>query len=190
MKTDFGFRISDFGCFVRRRPNLRPAATHPKSEIRNPKSTRGVTLMELVIVVAIAGVMAMVALPAFSSGLDNMRLSQASDSTAAFLNGALNRVERRQQVMEITVSIRENVMLLRSADGAFARKIEMPDGVRLDAVLPRTPGDTGELRRILLFPGATAPRFGVQLVNRRGTRRIVSVDPITGVPRIERPENP
>src|SRR5438128_6760880 len=138
MKTDFGCRMSDFGCFVRRHPNLRPAATHPKSEIRNPKSSRGVTLMELVIVVAIAGAMAMVALPAFSSGLDNMRLSQASDSTAAFLNGALNRVERRQQVMEISVSTRENRMLLRSADGAFARKLEMPEGVRFEAVLPKT----------------------------------------------------
>jgi len=146
----------------------------------------GVTLMELVIVVAIAGVMAMVALPAFSSGLDNMRLSQASDSTASFLNGALNRVERRQQVMELTVSTRENQLRLRSADGVFARKLDMPDGVRVDGVLPKTPGDLGELRRILLFPGAAAPRIGVQLVNRRGGRRTISVDPITGVPKIER----
>jgi len=146
--------------------------------------------MEMVIVVAIAGVMAMVALPAFSNGLDNMRLSQASDSTASFLNGALNRVERRQQVMEITISTRENLILLRSADGAFARKLEMPDGVRVEGVLPKAPGDSGELRHILLFPGATAPRFGVQLANRRGGRRTVSVDPITGVPKIERPGNP
>ena len=150
----------------------------------------GVTLVELLIVVAIAGAIAMIALPAFSSGLDNMRLSQPSDSIAAFLNGAINRAERRQQVMEISVSTRENRMLLRSADGAFARKLEMPEGVRFEAVLPKTPADSGELRRILLYPGATAPRFGVQLVNRRGARRVVCVDPITGVPNIQRPETP
>jgi prepilin-type N-terminal cleavage/methylation domain-containing protein len=164
-----------------------------KAKGKNQKCLRsesGVTLIEMLIVVGIAGVMAMVALPAFSNGLDNMRLSQAADSTAAFLNGALNRVERRQQVMEITVSMRENVMFLRSADGAFARKLEMPDGVRVDSVLPKTSADTTELRHILLFPGASAPRIGVQLVNRRGGRRIVSVDPITGVPKIERPDNP
>ena len=153
-------------------------------------SDSGVTLIEMLIVVGIAGLMAMVALPAFSNGLDNMRLSQASDSTAAFLNGALNRTERRQQVMEITVSMRENVILLRSADGAFSRKLEMPDGVRVDSVLPKAPGDSTELRHILLFPGSSALRIGVQLVNRRGSRRIVSVDPITGVPKIERPDNP
>ena len=52
------------------------------------RSESGVTLMELLIVVAIAGAMATLVLPAFSSGLDNLRLSQASDSVAAFLNGA------------------------------------------------------------------------------------------------------
>src|SRR6267378_711933 len=110
MKRDFGFRISDF----RGAHSLGAVASLPKSEIRNPKSSSesGVTLIELLIVVAIAGAMAMVALPAFSNGLDNMRLSQASDSTAAFLNGALNRVERRQQVMELTVSTRDNQILL------------------------------------------------------------------------------
>ena len=92
--------------------------------------------------------------------------------------------------MEITVSMRENVLLLRSADGTFARKLEMPEGVRVDSVLPKSPGDSVELRHIILLPGSSAPRIGVQLVNRRGGRRIVSVDPITGVPKIERPENP
>ena len=150
----------------------------------------GVTLIELLIVVAIAGAMAMIALPAFSSGLENMRLSQASDSIAAFLNGALNRAERRQQVLEISFSTQDNRVLLRSVDGVFSRKLEMPDGIKIDAVLPRVPADASAVRRFLLLPGGTAPRIGVQLANRRGARRIVSVDPITGVPKIERPDNP
>jgi glycosyltransferase involved in cell wall biosynthesis len=38
---DFGFRISDFGYAVRHSANLRSAGDHPKSEIRNPKSSIG-----------------------------------------------------------------------------------------------------------------------------------------------------
>ena len=140
----------------------------------------GVTLIELLIIVAIAGAMATLVLPAFSSGLDNLRLSQASDSVAAFLNGALNRAERRQQVVEISVAPRESVILLRSADNSFARKLDLPDGVRID----------GEPRQLLLLPGSTFPRFGVQLSNRRGQRRLVSIDPITGVPKIDRLDTP
>ncbi len=155
-----------------------------------PRPRSGVTLVELLIVVSIAGAMAMIALPAFSSGLDSLRLTQASDSVAAFLNGALNRAERRQQVLEISFSTRDNLALLRSADGLFSRKLEMPEGVKIDGVLPNVPGDATMPRRFLLLPGSTAPRIGVQLVNRRGARRIVSVNPITGVPRIERVDTP
>jgi prepilin-type N-terminal cleavage/methylation domain-containing protein len=151
---------------------------------------KGVTLIELLIVASIAGAMVAIALPTFANGLENIRLSQASDGVASFLNTALNRVERREQVMEITISPRENLILLRSADGTFSRQVSLPDGITVDAVLPKLQQDSGVPRRFLLLPGALAPRIGVQLANRRGQRRIVSLDPITGVPSIERPANP
>jgi prepilin-type N-terminal cleavage/methylation domain-containing protein len=151
-----------------------PAAAFQAASVNTHET--GVTLIEMLIVVAIAGVMAVIALPSFSNGLDNLRLSQASDSVAAFLNGALNRSERRQQVVEVSISPRENTILLRSADDTFARTLAMPDGVTVE----------GEPRRILLLPGSVPPRFGIQLVNRRGMRRVINVDPITGVPQIDR----
>ena len=92
--------------------------------------------------------------------------------------------------MEVTVSPRENLILLRSADGAFTRKLELPDGITIAGTLPKPMGNSGEPRGFLLLPGGTPPRIGVQLVNRRGRQSIVSVDPITGVPRIERPDTP
>jgi prepilin-type N-terminal cleavage/methylation domain-containing protein len=154
------------------------------------RNRRGVTLIELLIVVSIAGAMVAIALPTFATGLENIRLSQASDGVASFLNTALNRVERREQVMEITISPRDNLIQLRSADGSFSRKLTLPEGILVDAVLPKLPQDSGVPRRFLLLPGGSAPRIGVQLANRRGQRRIVSLDPITGVPSIERPANP
>jgi prepilin-type N-terminal cleavage/methylation domain-containing protein len=151
------------------------------------KHQRGVTLIELLIVAAIAAAMLSITMPPFLNGLDNIRLSQASDQLAAFLNNALNRVERREQPMELAISIRDNVIMLRSVDLAFARKLELPDGVHVDGVLPRLPEDAIGARRFFLLPGGTAPRIGVQLVNKHGQRRIVHLDPITGVPSIENP---
>ena len=80
---------------------------------------KGVTLIELLIVSAIAAAMVSIALPSFTRGLDDFHLSQATNTTAAFLNSGLNRVERRQQVMEFTISPRDNLILLRSLDGTF-----------------------------------------------------------------------
>ena len=145
----------------------------------------GVTLIEMMIVVAIIGLMAGVFFPAVSSGLDSLHLSDATDSIAGFLNGALNRAERRQDAIELTISVKDNALWMRSTEAGFGRKLEMPSGVRIEAVLPAVEGE-GQ-RRIIVMPGGTPPRIGVQVVNRRGQRRIVRVDPMTGVPRIERP---
>ena len=148
----------------------------------------GVTLIEMLIVVALVSLIAGISFPAVSAGLESIRLTSASGSLVSFFNGALNRAERRQQVIEISISIQENAVWLYSTEPGFERRLEMPDGIRIQAVWPRLPVETGEPRRFLVMPGSTVPRFGVEIANRRGSRRLVRVDPITGVPEIERVE--
>jgi prepilin-type N-terminal cleavage/methylation domain-containing protein len=146
---------------------------------------QGITLIEMLIVVALLSLMVGVTFPSVSSGIDSLRIISASDAIVSFLNGALNRAERRQEVVEVEVSVLEDLLTLRSADPGFVRRLELPDGVTIRTVLPRIPVDPEAPRRFLLYPGGTVPRFGIELVNRRGARRIVRVDPITGAPQVE-----
>jgi hypothetical protein len=146
--------------------------------------------MELMVVLAIISLMVAVSFPNAVAGLEGIRLSSAAGSTAGFLNAALNRAERLQQPVELTVSIRDNAVTMRSLEARFERKLQLPAGVKVLAVWPQAPEEGGEPRRFLFMPGGVPPRIGIEIANRRGTRRIVRVDPITGVPRIERPESP
>ncbi|HWQ53318.1 MAG TPA: prepilin-type N-terminal cleavage/methylation domain-containing protein [Bryobacteraceae bacterium] len=155
------------------------------SKRRRPRA--GVTLMEMMMVVAIIGIMAGVFFPAIAGGLDSIRMASAADSIAAFLNSALNRAERRQEVIEITISMKDNTISLFSTEPGFERRLKLPDGIRIRAVLPAIE-EQEEFRRFVLQPGGTPPRVGVEIANSRGGRRIVRVDPMTGSPRIERPE--
>ena len=164
--------------------------TRVKAEIMQavPGFQEGVTLMEMLVVVSLVGLLAAISYPAVSSGIDSLRLTSASESIASFLNAALNRAERRQQVMEISISKAERALWLRSSEPGYVRKLELPDGVAIARVLPEVPEEGDQPRRILLHPAGAIPRFGVELVNRKGARRIVRVDPITGVPRVVRLE--
>ena len=151
-------------------------------------SESGVTLVEMMIVVAIVGMIAGITYPAVSSGLESVHLSSASDTVASFINTALNRVERRQEVIELVISVKDNAMALHSTEAGFERKLELPDGITISAVLPALPEpDPSTPRQFILMPGGTAPRMGVELKNRKGARRLVRVDPMTGIPRIEIP---
>ena len=151
---------------------------------RRPTSLRrGVTLLEMLVVVGIVSILMGVSYPSISASVDSVRLATAADSTAAFLNSALNRAEQRHQILELTISKRQNQLTLRSGDPSFLRKLELPTGIRIAEILP---GGDEEGRVFYLIPGGAAPRVGVQLVNPRGAKRTVRVDPITGAPEIER----
>jgi len=139
----------------------------------------------MVIVVAIVGLVTAVMAPSMMAGLDGVRMASASDNVASFLNSAVNRVERRQQVMEVIVSINDNKLVMLTNEPGFTRELKMPEGIVIEAVLPPQESGNGEFRRLILMPGGAVPGIGIQLVNRHNNRRIVRLDPMTGFPRIE-----
>jgi hypothetical protein len=139
----------------------------------------------MLVVVAIIGLIAGVSFPAVSSGMDSVRLATASDSIASFLNGAVVRTERRQQAMELVISVAENRLLLYSTEPGFERELKLPDGVRIEAVVGAGGDEGAGEGHLILLPGGTAPGVGVQLVNAHGMRRLIHLDPMTGFPHIE-----
>lgn len=152
------------------------------------KTDSGVTLVELVVVVALISVIVGISFPAINSGVDSLRLNAATNSVVSFFNTGLSRAERRQQVVEITISKPENTLSMRSTDPGFSRRLEMPEGVSITHVLPELPQNPDASRSFFLYPGGTVPRFGVALINRRNVEKIVQVDPMTGVPQVQRVE--
>lgn len=161
-------------------------------KIRPGGRTRaGVTLIEMMVVVALISLMVGISYPALTSGIESLRLNAATNGVVSFLDYGLSRAERRQQVVEIVISKEDNSIEMRSSEPGFYRKLQMPEGVSIVQVYPPLPeqssGDPDLIRNFLLYPGGAVPPLGVQLINRRNVQRVVRVDPITGVPRIEAP---
>src|SRR3954451_6050535 len=157
----------------------------PISSVGKRSSAAGVTLVELLVVVTIIGLVTAVMAPSMMAGLDGVRMASATDNVASFLNSAVNRVERRQQVMEVVISIKENKLVMLTNEPGFTRELKMPQGITIEAVLPRNDSENGEFRRLILMPSGAVPGIGIQLLNQHNNRRIVRLDPMTGFPRIE-----
>jgi prepilin-type N-terminal cleavage/methylation domain-containing protein len=159
------------------------------SRLRMPLS-RGVTLMELMVVMAIITLIVAISFPSTMAGLENLRLAAGARSVAAFMNVANNLADRRQQAMELSISVKENSVTVRSPEAAFVKKLNLPQGIAVRAVWPALEEPSDEPRRFLIQPGGVPPRIGIEIANRHGARRIVRLDPITGVTQIENPEQP
>jgi hypothetical protein len=141
--------------------------------------------MEMMVVLAIVALIVGVTVPSTMAGLENIRLAAGARSVAAFMNVAANRAERRQQAIELSVSIKDNSVIMRSPEAAFMKKLDLPPGIAVQAVWPALDEPADEPRRFLIQPGGVPPRIGIEIANRHGARRIVRLNPITGVTEIE-----
>ena len=140
---------------------------------------RGVTLLEMLIVVSIIATIAAISFPALTSGLAGVRLASASSEVASFLTSSMNNVERHEQAAAILISPKENRL-----DVFTAASGEKPDRTYLPPTSITFEGD--EPHRYLLFPGGAFPRISLILRNEKGSRRSVEIDPVTAVPQVRR----
>ena len=152
------------------------------------KNERGVTLIEMLIVVSIAAVMVGIMFPSATTGIESVRLASAADTAASFLASAVNRAERRQVMVELTISRAENAIYMRYPPD-FEKRLEIPDGLAIHAIFPEVPIDPAQPRRFLIYPGGAPPRIGIRIGNNKGAERLVTLDPVTGVPIVERVPN-
>lgn len=147
--------------------------------VRTARARRGVTLLEMLIVVVIIATMVSLSFPALTAGLAGVRLASSSSSVASFLTSTMNRVERREQAAALVISPKENRLdVFTAASGEKpSASYQVPEGIVIE-------GD--EPHRYVLYPGGTFPRISVVLRNDKGARRSVEIDPVTAVPRVQR----
>jgi len=151
------------------------------------RAQRGVTLIELLIVIALIALLVGIAYPSAVSGIESIRLRTTADNVANFLNVAIDRSDRRQQVVELWISPKDNVLIARSPNQGFARRLTIPEPFHITAVRPLAEVAPDEPRRFLMVPGGTMPRVTIEISGENGRKRTVTVDPLTGMPRNEIP---
>ena len=146
---------------------------------------RGITLIEMLIVMAIVALIAGMSYPSLSAGLDSLRLRSTSDAMIGFLNTALARADTRQQVVEIVISAQNGTLTAMSADHGFQKRLEIASPIKILSVTPALAADAedqNQARRFLVYPGGAVPQIAIEIGNAEGRKRVVSIDPVTGVP--------
>lgn len=145
----------------------------------------GVTLIEILVVVGLIGVMAGIAFPSFTAGLDGLRLRSASTTVASALNIAIHTADRRQLPVQLTIQPAQNRVILRPAESQRDQIFEIPPGIRIRRILPSLfLGEEKRDRYVIVYPNGAPPQLIVELENTRGTLRQIKLDPITGIARV------
>ena len=144
---------------------------------------RGVTLIEMMVVVMIVAVIVAISTPSVNAGIDAVRLATATSSVAAFLNSASTHAERRERPVELVISAKTLIFI--STDPGSKHQLDLPDGISMESIAAMQSEDAEGISRWLFMPGGAVPGVAIRLSNKHGGRRTVKLDPMTGFPRVE-----
>lgn len=140
--------------------------------------------MEMMIVVTIIVLLSGIAYPAVASGIRSLRLDSAARDIAALENISVSRAGRLQDAVELTISRAGNTLEAQSMGGDFHQTLELGKDVRITKILPDDEMSEADPRTFFIYPGGAPPAIGVEIENRDLNERIVTLDPITGVPKV------
>lgn len=151
------------------------------------KHPRGITLLEMLVVLALVSLLAGISFPAVSAGLESLRLRTAADRVASFLYIGMTYTERHEQVMELRISRAANTVSLHNASGDYHLTLRFEDSITISRIDPAPAGEQAVESSVMFYPGGSFPAVSIELTNRRGARRVVRIDPVSCVPVVETP---
>jgi len=138
--------------------------------------TRGYSLMELVVVLAILAVAAAVVAPAVGRTADGVRVRAELAGVAAFLRTAREQAVTRQQALEVTLDREARVLLLRRPGRGDEAGVQASRAV---SPLLRVEADPAMPRVTFLPHGMTSGgRFTIEAPGPRAY--VITVDALTG----------
>ena len=135
---------------------------------------RGVTLVELLVVMAIIALMIAITLPGLSAGLGAIVVRTDIDRAGSFFSKARLEADFRQQPVQLTVDPETGEISAVSVDGAWEDSFVLDQRSRM--IFPK------ERQSLILHPSTPAPRFRLLLASGGGARVGTQINIFTGVP--------
>jgi general secretion pathway protein H len=138
--------------------------------------TRGYSLMELVVVLAIVAVATAVVAPAVGRTADDVRVRAELAGLAAFLRTAREQAVTRQQALEVTLDPEAQIMRVRRPGRDDETRAQASRAV---SSLLRVASDPARPRLTFLPHGmSSGARFTIEAPGPRAY--VITVDPLTG----------
>jgi len=143
----------------------------------SPPTCAGFSLLELLLVLAIAGLMALVVAPSFTGTLESARLRGGTGEVRATL--ALARTlavsEAKIRVVAFNLDVGEY-----GIEGVGEKRL-LPDGIRFSSVRLWGAESPRNISLIRFSPDGSADEAEIALSSRGGGTLRVGVDPLTGI---------
>lgn len=151
---------------------------------------RGVTLLEMLVVLTLVGLLAAVVAPSVGAGLETVRLRSSAERLAASLKLARDRAVRSRHYVEVTLNPSSRRVAIQDREGDFERSWDLAEtiAVKEEATARReAPPPPEHIFAFMFSPDGATPAVALRLENNRGRAVDVEMDPLTAFPKVVDP---
>jgi type II secretion system protein H len=140
---------------------------------------RGFSLLEMLLVLAIAGMIAAVVIPSLPGAIESARLRGSAEEVRATLTLARTLAVSEARLRAVAFDLE------RGAYGVEgdARRGLLPEGIRWSAIRLGDAAAESGVVRVRFYPDGSADEAEVAIVSSGGGSRRVVVEPLTGIAR-------
>ena len=93
----------------------------------------------MLIVLTLIALISGISYPSAAAGVESLRLRSVSDQVVRFLNTAIDRAGRREQVIEVWIAPKEQRLDRPFAGSGIFAPPGLPDGYHILSILPAQP---------------------------------------------------
>ena len=137
----------------------------------------GFTLLELIVVLFLAGLVAALVAPSFSGTLESSRLRSGAAGVRATFTLARTLAASGSRLRSVVFDIERGEYVV---DGE-ARTYVLPEGIRIESARVGNEEPEQETFRVRFFPDGSAEGAEIVVASSAGGRLRVTVDPLTGI---------
>ncbi len=140
-------------------------------------AAKGFTLLELIVVLFLAGLVAALVVPSFFGTLESSRLRSGAGDMRAALTLARTLAASGSRLCAVSFDVERGEY---AVDGD-ARTFVLPEGIRIESATVWTGEPERETFRVRFFPDGSAEGAEIVIASPAGGRLRVTVDPLTGI---------
>ncbi len=147
--------------------------------------TRGITLLELLVVITLMAILGALVYPSFGTAISTLRLKGAARQLVSACRSAKWEAISKKKPYRLLVDLGKARVIVSDPSETVTREVDLPAGITITQAQKISEGQPSDASELLFFPNGTAEAGSILLRDSHGKELKVVVDYLTADARIE-----
>jgi type II secretion system protein H len=143
-------------------------------------AAQGITLLELLVVIALISILSALVYPSFGNALSNLRLRGEARRLVSACRLAKWEAIAKRRPYRVVADLQKNQFMVADASEQVTKELDLSPGIRIFQAQKISENGPADANEFYFFPNGTAETGSITLRDDRGRNVRIAIDFLTG----------